>query len=138
KCLHQFRLQPATGHGDFGKRLPNATAHSGYGTVHATDGGFDVDTFVILDLGGLVHLDRIDVFLGWNDSGRDDRSLNHLVSADGIAFTPIAGYGNGPDNTKATATPLTNLHHIADDGGEPIAESIRYVQLRFTDADNAF
>src|SRR5690606_34096067 len=80
RSLHQFRLQPATGHGDFGKRFPNASAHSGYGTVHATAGGFDMETFVTLDLGGLVHLDRIDVFLGWNDSGRDDRSLNHPVS----------------------------------------------------------
>ncbi len=121
-----------------GGGLPNATAHAGYGTVYGMVGGFDVDSFVTFDLGGLYHLDQVDVFLGWNDSGRDDSSFNLLVSTDGVAFSQIAGYVKGPDNTGAITTPVTNLHRITDDGGAPIAESIRYVQLQFTDADNGY
>lgn len=118
--------------------FPFATSHAAYGTIRASVGATDYDVFVTFDLGGLHDLDQIDVFLGWNDSGRDDSSFNLLVSVDGISFTSVAGYDKGADDTGAHTAPVTNLHRFTDDGGAALAQSVRYVQLHFTDADNGF
>jgi hypothetical protein len=112
--------------------------HAAYGTVQATVGGGDIDVFVTFDLGSLHDLTRVDVFTGWNDSGRDDSSFNLLVSPDNVTFTAIAAYLKPADNTGAFGTPVTNLHRITDDGAGNIASAVRYVQLQFTDADNGY
>lgn len=116
----------------------NATDHAAYGTVDATVGGVDIDTLATFDLGGLYNLSRIDVFMGWNDSGRDDSSFNVLVSDDGASFSQIASYLKPADNTGDITTPVTNLHRVVDDGSADIAGGVRYVRLHFTDADNGF
>ncbi|MCA9239904.1 MAG: hypothetical protein KDA37_06885 [Planctomycetales bacterium] len=116
----------------------DAVDHAAYGTVTGTVGGADIDTFVTYDLGAKHDLSAIDVYLGWNDSGRDDSSFNALVSADNVTFTQIAAYDKGGDNTGQITVPVTNLHSIVDDGGASIASGVRYVQLQFTDADNGF
>ena len=116
----------------------DAIDHAAYGTVQATVGGGDIDVLVTFDLGGLHDLTQVDVFTGWNDSGRDDSSFNLLVSADNVTFTPIAAYLKPADNTGVFGTPVTNLHRIADDGAGDIATGVRYVQLQFTDADNGY
>ena len=110
--------------------------HATYGSVTATVGGYDVDTFVTYDLGALYNVSQVDVFMGWNDSGRDDSSFNLLVSRYGDTFTQIAAYDKGGDNTGSIGTPITNLHSVVDDGGASIGKSVQYVQLQFTDADN--
>jgi hypothetical protein len=116
----------------------DAIDHAAYGTVQATVGGGDIDVFVTFDLGSLHDLTSVDVFTGWNDSGRDDSSFNLLVSADNVTFAPIAAYLKPADNTGAFGTPVTNLHRISDDGAGNLATGVRYVQLQFTDADNGF
>ena len=121
-----------------GAGVTNATAHAAYGIVNATVGGSNIDTFVTYDLGGFYDITRVDVFMGWNDSGRDESSFNFLVSLDNITFTPVGGFAKVGDNTGAITTPVTNLHTIVDSGAAPIATGIRYVQLQFTDADNGY
>lgn len=116
----------------------DAVDHAAYGSITATVGGADIDAFVTYDLGAHYILSAIDVYMGWNDSGRDDSSFNALVSSDNVTFTQIAAYDKGGDNTGQIGTPITNLHRIVDDGGGSIAGGVRYVQLQFTDADNGF
>lgn len=116
----------------------NAVIHAAYGTVTATVGGTDIDAFVTFDLGGLFNLSQVDVFMGWNDSGRDDSSFNLLVSSDGLTFSQIAAYDKGGDNTGQIGEPITNLHSITDDGAADIASGVQFVQLQFTDADNGY
>ncbi|MCW1886308.1 PEP-CTERM sorting domain-containing protein [Luteolibacter flavescens] len=116
--------------------VPDATAHAAYGVVNGTVGTSNIDTFVTYDLGSLFNLTEVNVFTGWNDSGRDDSSFNLLVSVDGITFSLIAGYAKGPDDTGTYTTPVTNRHSIVDDGGAAIATGVRFVQLQFTDSDN--
>jgi|GEM_PF-3788969 len=116
----------------------NAVDHAAYGTLNATVGGSDIDAFVTFDLGASFNLSQIDVFLGWNDSGRDDSSFLVFVSTDNVAFSQIASYDKGGDDTGAITTPVTNLHRVVDDGGGDIAGGVRYVQLQFTDADNGY
>lgn len=116
----------------------DAIDHAAYGTVTATVGGSDIDAFVTYDLGGIYFLSRVDVFMGWNDSGRDDSSFNLLVSNNGVDYSSIAMYDKGSDNTGQSDTPLTNLQSIVDDGGGNIASGVQFVQLQFTDADNGF
>ena len=105
--------------------------HGAYGTVQ----GF---TSVTFNLGALYDLSLVNVFLGWNDSGRDDASFNLRVSTDGIDYSTIASYTKGDDNTGTYTTPVTNLHSIVDSGAAPIASGVQYVQLQFTAADNGF
>lgn len=121
-----------------GAGVPDAIAHAAYGVVDATVGGSNIDTFVTFDLGSAFNLTAVNVFMGWNDSGRDDSSFNLLVSSDNITFTQIAGYLKPADNTGAITTPVTNLHSISDDLGGFIANDVRYVQFQFTDADNGY
>lgn len=111
--------------------------HAAYGAVTGTVGGSPIHTFVTYDLGELYDLTQVDVFMGWNDSGRDDASFMLNVSSNGTNFLPIIDYDKGGDNTGAITTPITHLHSIVDDGGASIAPApVRYVQLQFTDADN--
>lgn len=112
--------------------------HAAYGTVNGTVGGTDIDTLVTFDLLGSFDLARIDVFMGWNDSGRDDSSFNVSVSSDNVSYTQIASYNKGGDNTGAFTTPVTNRHRIDDDAAGKIALGVQYVQFQFTDADNGF
>lgn len=121
-----------------GAGVTATTAHAAYGAVDGKVGSSDNDTFVTYDLGARFNLSRAEVFIGWNDSGRDDSSFNLLVSADNLTFTMIASYLKGTDNSGAITTPVTNLHSIVDNGGASIASNIRYVQLQFTDADNGY
>jgi hypothetical protein len=116
----------------------DAIDHAAYGTVDGRVGGAALDTLVTYDFGGFYNISQIDVYLGWNDSGRDDSSFNILVSADNIGYSQIGAYTKPADNTGAFTTPVTNLHRVIDDGSANIAEDIRYVQLQFTDADNGF
>lgn len=116
----------------------DAIDHAAYGTVTATVGGAEIDTFVTFDLGGLFNLSQVDVYTGWNDSGRDDSSFNLLVSADGVTYSSVVSYDKGGDNTGAFSEPITNRHNIIDDGGADLASSVQFVQLHFTDADNGF
>lgn len=114
------------------------TGHAGYGSVDGRVGGAALQTYVTFDLGAFYNISQVDVFLGWNDSGRDDSSFNLLASTDNVAFTTIASYTKGPDNTGAITTPVTNLHSITDDGGAAISSGVRYIQFEFTDADNGW
>lgn len=112
--------------------------HAAYGSVTGTVGGGDIDTFVTYDLGSPHFLSQVDVYMGWNDSGRDDSSFNLLVSSNGVDFNAVAMYDKGGDNTGQIGNPVTNLHSITDDGGGYIASGVQYVQLQFTDADNGW
>ncbi len=105
------------------------TTHTAYGSVDGRMGGLAIQTFVTFDLGALYDISMVNVFLGWNDSGRDD-----------AAFSTVASYSKGGDNTGAITTPVTNLHSIVDTAGgtTAIASGVRYVQLHFTDADNGW
>jgi hypothetical protein len=116
----------------------DAANHAAYGTVGAQTGTAQRFVFVTYDLGSFYNLSQVNVFTGWNDSGRDDSSFNVLVSTDNLTFSTIATYTKGPDNTGAITTPVTNLHSVADDGSASIATGIRFVQIQFTDADNGY
>ena len=116
----------------------DAIDHAAYGVVTATVGGVEIDTFVTFDLGGLFNLSQVDVYTGWNDSGRDNSSFDLLVSADGVTYSTVASFIKGPDDTGAFSEPVTNRHSIADDGAADIASSVQFVQLHFTDADNGY
>ncbi len=116
----------------------DATDHAAYGIVTATVGGVDIDTFVTFDLGGLFNLSQVDVFTGWNDSGRDNSSFNLLASADGVTYNNIASFLKGQDDTGAIGEPVTNRHSVVDDGAADIASAVQFVQLHFTDADNGY
>lgn len=107
----------------------DAVDHAGYGTVGPNGDA----TF---DLGGFYNLSQVDVFAGWNDSGRDAISFELQVSADDAVYSLIASYTKGPDDTGQITVPVTNLYSIADDGGADIASAVRYVRLHVTDADN--
>ena len=109
----------------------DAIDHAAYASVNTND-------LVTYNLGGLYNISQVDVFTGWNDSGRDDFSFNLLVSANGVDFSPIASYDKGGDNTGQITVPITSLHSITDDGAADIASAVQYVQLQITDADNGF
>jgi hypothetical protein len=117
----------------------DALNHAAYGTVGAQTGNAARLVNVTYDLGALYNLSSINVFSGWNDSGRDDSSFNVMVSTDNSTFTTIATYTKGPDDTSTgPKTPITNLHNVVDSGGATIAPGVRYVTIQFTDADNGF
>lgn len=109
----------------------NDVDHAGYGTVNNGD-------TIIFDLGGLFNLTQIDVFAGWNDSGRDEFSFDLLVSYDDVNYSTIATYTKGPDNTGDFTTPITSRITILDNGGADIASNVRYVRLDIVDADNGY
>ncbi|WP_442484984.1 hypothetical protein [Aeoliella sp. SH292] len=113
----------------------NAIDHAAYGAVHGTT---TINSFVTFNLGALYDLTRVDVFLGWPDSGRDDSSFILRASTDGVNYANLATYTKGPDNTGAITTPVTNLHSVVDSLGADMAPAIQYVQLQFTDADNGY
>lgn len=113
----------------------DAIDHAAYGVVTATA---SINSFVTFNLGSLFDLTRVDVFLGWNDSGRDDASFILRASTDGVNYANLATYTKGPDNTGAITTPVTNLHSIVDSMGADLVPAIQYVQLQFTDADNGY
>ena len=111
--------------------------HAAYGSVYGTVGASPIHTYVTYDLGMLYNIDQVDVFMGWNDSGRDNGSFNLNLSANGVNYTTITSYDKGGDDTGTYTTPVTNLHSITDSlGGDLIGSSVRYVQLQFTDCDN--
>ncbi len=113
-----------------GGNAGDAIDHAGYASVNSGD-------LVTYNLGGLYNLSQVDVFSGWNDSGRDDFSFNLLVSSDGVAFSQIATYLKlVENNTGAINEPITSLHSIADDGGADIASAVQYVQISVFNADN--
>jgi len=109
----------------------DAVDHAAYASVNTND-------LVTYNLGGLYNLSQVDVFSGWNDSGRDDFSFNLLASPNGVDFAQIASYDKGSDNTGQITVPITSLHSITDDGAANIASGVQYVQLQVTDADNGF
>jgi hypothetical protein len=115
-----------------------ADAHAAYGVVNGTVGGSNIDTLLSFDLGQWYNLTSVDLYTGWNDSGRDDTSFNLWVSSDNVDFVLVASYLKPGDNTGAFTTPVTNLHRIIDDNGASIAEGIRYLQFQFTDSDNGY
>ena len=114
-----------------GGNAGDAIDHAAYASVNTND-------LLTYNLGGLYNLSQVDVFSGWNDSGRDDFSFNLLVSPNGVAFSQIASYDKGGDNTGDITVPITSLHSITDDGAADIASAVQYVQLQITDADNGF
>lgn len=116
----------------------DAVDHAAYGIVNATVGGIDIDSFVTFDLGGLYNVSQVDVYTGWNDSGRDNSSFNLLASVDGVTYNPIASFLKGPDDTGVFGEPITNRHSVVDDGAADLASGVQFVQLHFTDADNGY
>ncbi|MBB5353193.1 hypothetical protein HNR46_003447 [Haloferula luteola] len=115
----------------------DAANHASYGVITGYTGSYVLQTFVTFDLGSVYDLSQIDVYTGWNDSGRDDSSFTILVSSDGLTFDLLGSYAKGSDDTGTYTSPVTNLHSFTDDGGAALATGVQYVQLQFTDADNA-
>ncbi|WP_197529126.1 PEP-CTERM sorting domain-containing protein [Aeoliella mucimassa] len=101
-----------------------AVLHDGYGTI--ASGGY-----VTYDLGAPYDLTQIDVFLGWNDSGRDDASFNLQVAGPDMVFSTVETYTK-TDNAGG-GDPVTNYASISID-----APAAQYIQLEITDADNAY
>jgi hypothetical protein len=102
---------------------------------HATYGSVTNDTNATIDLGGFYDLSKVDVYAGWNDSGRDLFSFDLMVSADDTTYTTLATFLKGSDNTGQITTPVTTLISITDDAGD-LASGARYVRLRIFDTDN--
>lgn len=109
----------------------DAIDHAAYGA--AADG--DKITF---DLGGLFNLSQIDVYVGWNDSGRDDLTFVLEVSSDNVSYSVLANHIGGPNNTGAIEEPITHRFRVLDDGGADIATGVRYVRLDIVEADNTY
>ncbi len=107
----------------------DTVAHHAYGSV-------GIGSLVQYDLGGIFDLTYIDVFMGWNDGGRDQSSFRVWVSGDGVDFTEIADYQKSGNNDPS-GRPVTHQVRIIDDGGAFIAEGVRYVEFRVYDADNS-
>jgi hypothetical protein len=112
--------------------------HAAYGTVTANTTSTDTITY---DLGGTYNLSEVNVYQGWNDSGRDSFTFTLLASADNVTYTPIATFTKlTPDNTNTNkkTTPVTNQVNIVDDGGAFIASNFRYLRMNAIDADNGY
>lgn len=102
---------------------------------HAAYGSVTNDTTATFDLGGLHDLDQVDVYAGWNDSGRDLFSFDLLVSANGSDYSLLTSFLKGQDDTGAITTPVTSQISITNDSGA-LASAVRYVRLSIYDADN--
>ena len=113
----------------------DAVDHEAYGTV-ATNADTVDDVFVTFDMGAEFSLSKINVIMGWNDNGRAESSFNVLTSIDGTVFSEIASYTKGGIVTP-NDLPITHLFSIVDSVGDNIADNVRFVRLRFTDADNS-
>jgi hypothetical protein len=113
----------------------NEPGPSGDAIDHAAYGSVTNDTNATFDLGGWYDLSKVDVYAGWNDSGRDLFSFDLLVSADDTTYATLATFLKGSDNTGQITTPITTLISITDDAGD-LASDARYVRLRIFDTDN--
>lgn len=119
-----------------GGNAGDAIDHAAYGIVTGITGGSTVHTYITYDLGALYNISQVDVYTGWNDSGRDDSSFEVHFSVDGVTYVKAGDYFKGPDDTNQISTPVTNLHRFTEDTSGEIASGVRYVQFIFTDADN--
>ncbi|QDU55902.1 discoidin domain-containing protein [Aeoliella mucimassa] len=106
-----------------------AIIHDGYGTI-STGGS------VTYDLGSVYELSQVDIFFGWNDSGRDDTSFTLRSSVDGETYTTITSVSKMEN--QGGGDPVTNLYNIVDDASGAIAPFARYLQLSSIDADNGY
>ena len=109
----------------------DAVDHAAYATA-------PTNSLLTYNLGGLYDLSQVDIYGGWNDSGRDALSFDLQVSADDALYTTIASYTKGPDDTGQITVPVTNLYSVVDDGGANIASAVQYVRVSVTDADNGY
>ncbi len=113
--------------------LGNAADHANYGTVGNS-------SIVQYDLGATFALNYIDIFLGWNDGGRDDGNFSVYTSADGVTFDLLGSYASIPDSNQPADRPVTNQVRFIDDveGTDGIiATGVRFVELRFGSVDNS-
>jgi hypothetical protein len=113
----------------------NESGPGGDAIDHAAYGSVTNDTNATIDLGSLYDLSKVDVYAGWNDSGRDLFSFDLLVSADDTTYATLATFLKGSDNTGQITTPVTTLISFTDDVGD-LASGARYVRLRIFDTDN--
>ena len=112
----------------------DATDHAAYGTVQSS-------SVITFDLGGLHNLSLINVFLGWNDAGRDQSGFSILTSMDGVTFDAIPGASYAIDSSipvpSPNTSPLTHWIKFEDQvPGTDIASGVQYVRFQFNAADN--
>ncbi|MCA9236924.1 MAG: PEP-CTERM sorting domain-containing protein [Planctomycetales bacterium] len=114
----------------------NESGPAGDVTDHAAYGSVTNNTNATFDLGGLANISKVDVYAGWNDSGRDDFGFDLQVSVDGVSYSTLANFPDPANDTGQITVPITTLHSITDDGAADIATGVRYVRLHINGADN--
>lgn len=105
------------------------TTHSAYAT-----GGNNGGQQAVYDLGALYDLAEIVVYGGWNDGGRDQQSVDILVSADNVSF---ASLGATLGSNEGGGGPISHRNSITDDTGT-LASNVRYIRLDFGAVENGY